>query len=89
MPAGLINCCYLGFFRAESTIVFSWLHKEATKEISRDIPDGFRRKPESSECSKFWMPIEDPVFNGDQARHDELETFYEGINPVNLVRKCF
>jgi len=27
----------------------------------------------------FWMPVEDPVFRGDQVRHDELGTFYEAI----------
>ena len=39
----------------------------------------FRRKPESSEFNMFWMPVEDPVFSGDQARHDDFETFYEFI----------
>jgi hypothetical protein len=32
----------------------------------------FRRKPESSDFSTFWMPVEDPVFSGDQVRHDEI-----------------
>jgi hypothetical protein len=29
------------------------------------------------------MPVEDPVFSGDQVRHDGVGTFYEFIN-VNL-----
>jgi hypothetical protein len=32
----------------------------------------FRRRPESSEFNKFWMP--------DQVRHDGFETFYEHVN---------
>jgi len=39
----------------------------------------FRRKPESSKFNGFWMPVEDPVFSGDQVRHDELGTVYEAI----------
>jgi hypothetical protein len=27
---------------------------------------------ESSYFSTFWMPVEDPVFSGDQVRHDEI-----------------
>ena len=27
----------------------------------------FRRKPESIDFIRFWMPVEDPVFRGDQA----------------------
>jgi hypothetical protein len=30
------------------------------------------REPESSAFTMFWMPVEDPVFSGDQVRHDEI-----------------
>ena len=29
----------------------------------------------SSNSSMFWMPVEDPVFSGDQVRHDRLDNF--------------
>jgi len=32
--AGAFKFWYLDFFRTESTIVFSWLHQETTKELS-------------------------------------------------------
>ena len=35
----------------------------------------FRRRPESSDFSMFWMPVEDPVFSRDQVRHDEIRLF--------------
>jgi len=35
----------------------------------------FRRRPESSEFSMFWMPVEVPAFSGDQVRHDEIRLF--------------
>jgi hypothetical protein len=37
-------------------------------------------KSESSDYGTFWMPVEDPVFNGNQVRHDGIRTFYEFIN---------
>ncbi len=48
----------------------------------------FRRKPESSDFSTFWMPVEDPVSSGDQVRHDELGTFYETIKLVWVTRSA-
>jgi hypothetical protein len=29
-------------------------------------------KLKSSDFIMFWMPVEDPVFSGDQVRHDEI-----------------
>ena len=35
---------------------------------------------ESSTSNYFWMPVEDPVFSGDQVRYDGFETFHEIVN---------
>jgi hypothetical protein len=44
----------------------------------------FRRKPESSGFSMFWILVEDPVFSGDQVRHEEKGLF---TNSSFLVSK--
>jgi len=57
-------------------------------------------RPESSDFSMFWMPVEDPVFSGDQVpadnygtgRHDEFGLFTISSNietpPHVLVFLC-
>jgi hypothetical protein len=47
-------------------------------------PHGMRDKlqSESSNFSKFWMPVEYPVFSGDQVRHDGFGTFYETVKII-------
>ena len=45
-----------------------------------------RRRPESIDFKRFWMPVEDPVFSGDQVRHDDSITFYESVNVESTRR---
>jgi hypothetical protein len=48
----------------------------------RQIPDRVREESSPAEAGLkvFWMPVEDPVFSGDQVRHDGSRTFYGTIN---------
>jgi len=46
-------------------------------------------KPKSSKVNVFWMPVADPVINGDQVRHDDFETFYVFVNNKCLMINKF
>jgi hypothetical protein len=49
--------------------------------------------PESSafQALRFWMPVEDPVFSGDQVRHDRqrLTSFFELRHSLQSVAARF
>ena len=48
------------------------LRDALTPTLAIHVPHQVRDKlqPGSSHLRDFWMPVEDPVFSGDQVRHD-------------------
>ena len=50
---------------------------DSLEKVRNSLLLSFRRKPEFSDFSTFWMP--------DQVRHDDLGTFYEFIKLVWVI----
>jgi len=63
-------------------IKFVGLTLMVSEKVGKCSFPSFRRKPESSNFNAFWMPVADPVFSGDQVRHDDFETFYRIVNII-------